>query len=334
MSESDSDDLSIDEPLELVVDAEGTDTRLDWYLAQKFPTYSRTLLRRAINAGGIKVNGAHAKAAHRLRSGEQITVTLPEVPRQGSHPEPIPLDILYEDDDIAVINKPPAMVVHPGKGHWAGTLTSALQHHFGSLSTCGGATRPGIVHRLDRDTSGVIAVAKNDRAHFALSEQFAQRTVEKQYLAVVMGTPNLDQDIIDQPIGLHPYHREKMAIRRDDPSSRPARTRYAVLERFQGFATIQVFPQTGRTHQIRVHMEFIHCPVLCDRQYGSRARLMLSELSHNALDTDLLLDRQALHAWRLKFQHPIGGQPLAFEAPLPDDFVRTIDALRTWRKRS
>ncbi len=196
-------------------------------------------LRKAINAAAVEVNGARQKASHRLRLGERVRLALPEIPREAPAPEDIPLDVLYEDAWIAAINKPPGMVVHPAKGHWAGTLTGALQFHFDSLSGAGGPARPGIVHRLDRDTSGVLVVAKTDRAHFALSEQFAARTVEKEYFAIVAGSPDRDRDLVDLPIGVHPYQREKMAVRRDHPTSRPAQTFYEVTERFVGFAALR-----------------------------------------------------------------------------------------------
>ena len=180
---------------------------------------------------------------------------------------------------IAAVNKPPGMVVHPAKGHWAGTLAAALQFHFDQLSTAGGATRPGIVHRLDRDTSGVMVVAKTDEAHMRLAEQFEARTVEKEYFALCAGVPGRDRDLIDLPVGAHPYHREKMAIRHDHATSRTAQTFYEVVERFDGFSAIKALPKTGRTHQIRLHLASIGCPVLCDRLYGGRSQITRGELS-------------------------------------------------------
>jgi 23S rRNA pseudouridine1911/1915/1917 synthase len=236
------------------------------------------------------------------------------------------------------------MIVHPAKGHWEGTLASALAHHFGALSGRGGPTRPGIVHRLDRDTSGVIIVAKNDQAHDALAAQFKSRHVVKEYLAIVAGEPDRDRDVIDEPIGDHPTHREKKAIRRDDASARPAVTEYEVAERFVGYAFLRALPKTGRTHQIRLHLTHIGCPVLCDRLYGGRVRITELELIPRdklAQDESLgqqaaeavLLDRQALHAHRLAFSHPTTGARVQFEAPLPDDMQRTLAALRRWRVR-
>lgn len=319
------------EAVELVVAEDHSGNRLDWYLARQFPAYSRTHLRRVINAACVKVNGKRTKASHHLSAGDRISLLLPEMPRSGPEPEEIPLDILYEDDALAAINKPPGMVVHPAKGHWKGTLASALQFHFDRLSSVGGPTRPGIIHRLDRDTSGVIVVAKHDLAHQRLALQFERRTVTKEYFALVAGRPNLDRDVIDLPIGLHPHHREKMAVRRDDPNSRPAQSFYEVLQRFDGFASVRITPKTGRTHQIRVHLASIGCPVLCDRAYGSRARLTRGELRRRLDDELTLLERQALHAHRLQLAHPETGQPLEFEAPLPDDIRQTLDALAEFR---
>jgi 23S rRNA pseudouridine1911/1915/1917 synthase len=328
-----SEDALPRDPIEIIVSDTDADCRLDWFLARQLPTFSRTHLRRAINATGVKVNGLRVKASHRLRAGDRISLVLPESVREGPQPEEIPLDILYEDAWLAAINKPPAMVVHPGKGNWSGTLTSALQFHFDTLSDVGGPTRPGIVHRLDRDTSGVIVVAKNDQAHLRLASQFENRTVEKEYFAIVAGQPNLDRDWIDLPIGLHPQHRERMAIRRDDPDSRPAQSFYEVVERFDGFAAVRILPKTGRTHQIRVHLASIGCPVLCDRQYGGRALLTRGELRRRPTeDAAPLLERQALHARRLKIAHPETGQPLEFVAPLPADLERALAALREFRR--
>lgn len=309
-------------PIEIVVGESDNDVRLDWYLARQFPSYSRTHLRRAINAGAVEVDGRRPKASHRLSQGERVTIVLPELPRQGPEPEAIALSVVYEDDWLAAINKPPGMVVHPGRGHWSGTLAGAIQHHFGQLSSLGGPTRPGIVHRLDRDTSGIIVVAKNDRAHRRLADQFEARTVSKEYLAIVIGQPELDRDTIDLPIGQHPYQREKMAVRRDDPAARAASSFYEVVERFRGFALVRVVPRTGRTHQIRVHLASIGCPVLCDRYYGGRSRLTMGDLEGRPDDQTVVLDRQALHAFRLSLAHPQTGEPLRLEAPLADDLVQ------------
>jgi 23S rRNA pseudouridine1911/1915/1917 synthase len=319
------------EPVEFVVAGADAGARLDTLLAREFSSYSRVHLRRVINAAGVKVDGRGAKPSYRLHAGQRVTIVLPEIPREAPRPEDIPLEILYEDEWLAVINKPPGMVVHPARGHWSGTLAGALAHHFNQLSSVGGPTRPGIVHRLDRDTSGAIVVAKNDRAHAAMAEQFEARTIEKEYFAIVVGCPDRDRDFIDLPIGVHPYQREKMAVRREEGSSRPARSFYEVLERFAGFATLRILPKTGRTHQIRVHLASIGHPVLCDRQYGHRAEITRGEIRREPEDTMVLLARQALHARRLKFSHPGTGQPVEVEAPLPDDLAGVVAELRRFR---
>jgi 23S rRNA pseudouridine1911/1915/1917 synthase len=258
----------------------------------------------------------------------------------GPHPEEIPLDILYEDEHIIAVNKPPGMVVHPARGHWSGTLASALSFHFQQLSQVGGPTRPGIVHRLDRDTSGVVVVAKTDPMHYALAAQFERRTTEKEYLAITAGVPDRDRDRIDQPIGIHPQQREKMAIRANHSTSRDASTFYEVVERFPGHALVRVLPKTGRTHQIRVHLAHIGCPVLCDKLYGGRSQITRGELLRRVgpasaadaqahrTDTDILLTRQALHAQRIKLAHPATKEPIEFVAPLPADLQAVIEALR------
>jgi 23S rRNA pseudouridine1911/1915/1917 synthase len=312
------------------------------FLAHKLPSLSRATLQRAIEAGHVRVDDAVGKASLRLRAGSQVVVEQLEVPREGPAPQDIPLTILYEDESIVVVDKPAGMIVHPAKGHWAGTLASALAHHFGPLSGRGGPTRPGIVHRLDRDTSGAIVVAKNDRAHDALAAQFKSRQVEKEYLAIVVGVPDRDRDVIDEPIGKHPTQREKKAIRRNDASARPAVTAYEVVERFAGYAFVRAMPKTGRTHQIRLHLAHIGCPVLCDRLYGGRATISELELiprdrmRHDCSSADIsrskpLLERQALHAHRLAITHPTSAQYLQFEAPLPADMEHTLAALRRWR---
>jgi 23S rRNA pseudouridine1911/1915/1917 synthase len=322
------------DPVELIVDSSESGWRLDVFLAHHFPDYSRVHLRRVITAGGVQVGDRGGKPAYRLIPGQRVRILLPEIPREAPRPENIPLEILFEDDDLVVINKPPGMVVHPARGHWSGTLASALQFHFGStLSTAGGPSRPGIVHRLDRDTSGVILVARSDLAHAKLSRQFAQRTIEKEYYALVSGVPLRDRDLIDCPIGFHPHQREKMAIRHDDLESRPAQTFFEVSERFAGFAALRLVPKTGRTHQIRVHLNHIGCPVLCDKLYGGRSQITRGEIRRDPADQQILLDRQALHARRLKFEHPHDGRSLVIEAPIPADMQAVLDEFRAHRSR-
>ena len=319
-----------------VVDESGAGQRLDAYLAAAIKSVSRARIRRAIDDGLATVDGVNQKASHRVALNERIelqVVAAIEVPQ----PDPIPLDLLYEDEAIAVVNKPPGMVVHPAKGHWAGTLAGALVHRFNQLSGVGGLVRPGIVHRLDRDTSGAIVVAKTDAAHQSLARQFHDRTVKKEYLAIVAGRPDRDADRVIEPIGPHPTHREKMALRADHSESRPAETFLEVVERFPGFALMRAHPKTGRTHQVRLHLAHIRCPVLCDKQYGSRSRITIGELraitrlkrlAVGLPDDAVLLTRQALHAYRLSFSHPTSGAAINVEAPLPADMTRMLACLR------
>lgn len=324
-----SGDLS-SEPVELVAGPGDAGQRLDVFLARNFSRYSRVQLRKVIGAGGVRVNGQGTKVAYRLSAGDRIAVHLPPMNAAGPHPEDIPLDVLYEDEHLIAVNKPPGMVVHPARGHWSGTLASALSFHFQELSKVGGETRPGIVHRLDRDTSGVMVVAKTDPMHYALAAQFEQRTTEKEYLAITAGVPDRDRDFIQQPIGMHPHQREKMAIRSGHSTSRDAITFYEVLERFPGFAVVKVLPKTGRTHQIRVHLAHIGCPVLCDKLYGGRAQITRGELvGGKTASSEVVLDRQALHARRIKLAHPATGAPIEFIAPVPADMQRVIDVLRS-----
>src|SRR5207248_6925560 len=221
-------------------------------------------------------------------------------------PEDIPLEVLYEDEYLALINKPPDMVVHPAKGHWSGTLVNALQFRFGHLSTLNGDYRPGIVHRLDRDTSGVILVAKEEGAHRELSLQFERRKIFKEYTALTAGVLDRDSDYIEGRIGHHPHDRVKMAVTDDEEEGKEACSFYEVIERFRGYTFCRISPRTGRTHQIRVHLASVGCPVLADKTYGGRDSLHLSGLvpGLDAANDEVLLARQALHAGRLRFMHP------------------------------
>jgi len=314
----------------LVVGPEHDQIRLDSFLVSQFTKHSRVRLQRAIAKGDVLVDGKKSKSSTRLKEGQSVVCQPIEAPVEGPIPEDIPLDLIYEDEHLVAINKPPAMVVHPAKGHWSGTLTAALAFHFESLSSIGGPTRPGIVHRLDRDTSGVILVAKTDQAHAALGKQFQDRTVHKQYLAIVTPAPDRDRDVIDKPIGDHPYQREKKAIRESHRSSRAATTMYEVIERMKGFALVEARPKTGRTHQIRVHLAHVGCPVACDRLYSGRARLSLNDLNRDG-DETVLMDRHALHAKKISFDHPDTGQRMELECDLPADMQRLLDAIRNRR---
>lgn len=319
----------------LAVDADAVGSRVDVFLARAFPDRSRSFLARAIEKGAVRVDGLTARAAVKLKAGSIVCFVVPEPPRAGPEAEEIPLEFLHLDDWLAVVNKPAGMVVHPAKGNWKGTLAGALKWHLersgGGLSQAGGPTRPGIVHRLDRDTSGVIVVARSEEVHHSLAKQFEQRTVEKTYLTITQGQPQFDRDEINLPIGIHPYQREKMAVRRDHSTSRDAVTRFEVLERFRGAALVRVTPKTGRTHQIRVHLAAIGCPVLCDGLYSGRTVIEPAffglPAGHPLADTPLLA-RQALHAARLALDHPASGVRTEFAAELPADMARTLAALR------
>jgi 23S rRNA pseudouridine1911/1915/1917 synthase len=322
--------------VELLVPEEHSGKRIDLVLTMMLDGYSRVFLRKIVAEDKVLVDGRSVKPAFKVFTGHVIKINLlPPPPTDGPIPEDIPLDILFEDDFIVIVNKPPAMVVHPAKGHWSGTLTAALAHHFRNLSDAGGPTRPGIVHRLDRDTSGVIAIAKTNEVHFKLCEQFESREVSKVYTAIVAGTLDRDRDRIVQPIGHHPYQRDKMAIRSGHSSSRDAETMFEVVKRFKGYALLNVFPKTGRTHQIRLHLAHIGTPVLCDRLYGGHASVTLGQLQRRYVrnlppqesDAEVILDRQALHAAKLEFNHPKSGERMSFSAPMPADMQRTLDML-------
>ncbi len=320
-------------PVEFQVKARMEGKRIDAYLAARFPDYSRSVVQKVIDAGAVLVNGQAVKASYRVRLGDLIRVWLPDLGDDAPTPEDIPLSIVFEDDAFVVVDKAPGMVVHPAKGNWSGTLVNALQFHFDRLSTVGGEERPGIVHRLDRDTSGLLVVAKDDRAHKLLARQFEDRTIDKEYRALVYGAPERDSDYIDRPIGPHPTHREKMAIRHPEDGGKSAVTFYEVLERFQGYALVRCKPETGRTHQIRIHLTHIGHPIVADKLYSGRDRLTLADLlGPDAPNADHpLLDRQALHAHTLRFTHPLSGNELLLTSPLPDDFSHALDALRAHR---
>ena len=323
------------EPVEHLVKIKDTSTRLDQYLAQWFSDFSRSEIQRAIAAGEVLVNGRPAKASYKVRHGDLLRILLPEPTHDLPRPENIPLDVLYEDEFLAVVNKPANMVVHPAKGHWSGTLVNALQYRFAELSRANGAYRAGIVHRLDRETSGVILIAKEERTHRDLAAAFEQRKVFKEYLALTQGVLDRDSDYIELRIKHHPRDREKMAVTDDptDPDAKEACSYYEVIERFDGYSYCRVQPRTGRTHQIRVHLASVGCPVLADKLYSGRDKLWLSDLTPLASPDDdrLLLSRQALHAYRLRFRHPRKGTWLETEAPLPEEIGRTLEALRKYR---
>lgn len=296
--------------------------RLDQYVALRLPELSRVDVQRLIADGCLVLNGDQVKPSRKVHSGDIIVIDFPRQYSNAPVPEDIPLNILYEDEFMVLLNKQANLIVHPGRGkeNWNGTLTNALQFHFEKLSSMGGLTRPGIVHRLDRDTTGVLVVAKDDHAHKHLSLQFEHRQVTKEYLAIVYGVMDRDNDTINKPLGPHPTHREKRAIREDPRISQSATTFYEVLERFEGYTYVKVKPKTGRTHQIRVHLDHVGFPIVADKLYANRPQLCLSDLSDqfkDSPDDKVLIDRQALHAHRLVVRHPRCLEMMDVDTPIP-----------------
>ncbi len=279
--------------------------RLDRWLATQWPQLSRARWQKALAAGLVKLNGTTARASDSVAPGDCVEAVPPPpaAPPVQAVAEDIPLDILHQDDDLLCLNKPPGLVVHPAAGHWQGTLVNAILHHCGLVSSGGHALRPGIVHRLDKDTSGCILVAKNDAAHAALARQFAERTAKKTYLAVVRGRPRASAGAVHGAIARHPVHRQRMAVSRR-PGAREAETAWRVLESAGNLSLLECRPKTGRTHQIRVHLKHLGHPIAGDRVYGGGADFA----------------RQLLHAWKIAVIHPTTGLPLELTAPVPADF--------------
>ena len=303
--------------------------RLDKYLTGRFNQFSRSRLQKLIREQGVNVNGRPAKPSFKLNPGDEIDLILPPKEVTELIPEDIPLNILYEDDSLVVLNKQPNLIVHPARGYKHGTLVNGLVYHFQELSSGSETWRPGIVHRLDRNTTGTMVVAKDDTAHWKLSRQFAERTTKKTYIAIVHGVPELHADCINQPLGVHPRVREKYAIRYD--IGKEAVTIYEVLERFRGYSLVKLDLKTGRTHQIRVHLEHIKHPIVADDMYGGKVVYPWQIEDRDAVPEDPILARTALHAWKLEFTHPATGERMEFEAPLPDDMQLLLDQLRLHR---
>ena len=287
--------------------------RLDVFLAALGTLGSRSQVHRLIGAGGVRVNDRIVKAGTLLRAGDQIVARPPRAPQRDVEPEAIPLVVLYEDDVLLAINKPAGMVVHPAPGHWQGTLVSALLHRWPAVSAGLDPARLGLVHRLDKDTSGVLLIARTMPALADLGRQFRSRTVQKRYLALVWGTPRVPRGVIDGPIGRHAVQRKRMAIR---SGGREARTRYEVRERLGAISVVRAYPETGRTHQIRVHLASLGCPIVADPLYG-RPR-----------EPPAGLRRQALHAEAIELRHPVSGEALRVEAPLAADLAAVLAGLR------
>jgi 23S rRNA pseudouridine1911/1915/1917 synthase len=313
----------------LVVAGEEAGERLDRVLAARRSQLSRSRHKALILAGRVAVDGATIRdPGHRVNAGATIAVDLPEAAEPAVAPEPIPLSVVYEDEELIVIDKPAGLVVHPAAGNWSGTLVNALLAHCGdSLSGIGGVRRPGIVHRLDKDTSGLLVVAKTDRAHRALARQFADHgrsgPLKRGYLAFVWGAPERPRGRIDKPIGRHPHARERMAVRAD---GREAVTHWELLERYGRPAALASLLdcrlETGRTHQIRVHLAAVGHPLLGDGVYGAGFRTKTSLLPPTGREALAALGRQALHAYLLAFEHPTSGQFLELRSELPEDLTR------------
>ena len=292
---------------------EDTGTRLDSFLSRRVEGLTRSAAARLLAEGCVTCDGAVPGKSYRIAGGEELCVILPEAEEPEAVPQDIPLDVVYEDEDVIVVNKPVGMVVHPAPGHPDGTLVNALLHHCGdSLSGIGGEKRPGIVHRIDRDTSGLIIAAKNDAAHLALAAQLADHTLARTYECLAVGNFRQDSGTVDAPIGRHPVDRKKMAI--EPRNGRPAVTHWRVLARYPGYTHVECRLETGRTHQIRVHMASIGHPLLGDTVYGSKKPWPG-------------LAGQCLHARKLRFVHPATGELVEVECPLPDWFEKVLKQL-------
>lgn len=313
--------------------------RLDRYLVDRVPFLSRTSLQRLVRERAVTVNGRVGKPSTKLRKGDEVIAVLPPPPSTEIPAEEIPLDILYEDDELLVLNKQDDIIVHPARGNRSGTLINGIAWHLqhrssGSLSSVGEEfARPGVVHRLDRHTTGVMVVAKSETAHWRLGKQFEERRTEKRYLAVVHGRVEPRADVIDLPLGKHMTAREKYAVRWDE-TGKPSTTIYRVRELYRDFSLLELELKTGRTHQIRVHLAHLGYPIAGDDMYGGK-HLTLGEITGRKTDTGSpILSRQALHAAHLGFTHPITKDPLSFEAPLPGDMLSLVHALRTYQFES
>ncbi len=333
-----------DTEIDLIISPELAGMRLDQALARAVPDMTRAYLKKLLEHGQVLVDSVQPKPSLKLKGGEQVRITVPEAVPLEAQPENLPLDVLYEDDDLIVINKRPGMVAHPSQGHRDGTLVNALLHHYGdSLSGIGGVLRPGIVHRLDKDTSGCLVAAKNDATHHKLIQQFMERSVEKQYLAITDGVPKPVNGTVEGMIGRSRRDRKLHAMLHS--GGRHSLTVYTTLENYGAIALVLCDLKTGRTHQARVHMAHQGAPVLCDSEYGKRAEFTtVDEAKGLALfrygqaeravfpPFAVLLQRQALHAWRLAFNHPREGKRLQFEAPLPEDMENVLAPFRRARR--
>ena len=304
----------------VVFTAEEKGQRLDVFVVERFPELSRSHVQKLIEQGNVLVDGMVRKANYKLRGGEAVQVTVPQAEPISVEPEDIPLDILYEDKDIIVVNKARGMVVHPASGVYSGTLVNALLYHCQDLSGINGEIRPGIVHRLDKDTSGVMVCAKNDTAHLDLAEQIRTKTAHRTYWAIVHGNIKEEAGIIKGNIGRHPTDRKKMAIVREN--GKPAVTHFKVLERFGEYTLVECQLETGRTHQIRVHMTSIGHPLINDPKYGPKK------------SSPFAINGQALHSLQLTLTHPVTKEEMTFTAPLPTDMEKILTGLRNKRSKA
>ncbi|CAA9277988.1 Ribosomal large subunit pseudouridine synthase D [uncultured Coleofasciculus sp.] len=303
--------------INLQLEETGDRLRLDRYLSQELPDFSRSRLQQLIEQGNVQLNGKICTSKKAIMQiGDRISLSIPEAKPLDLQPEAIPLDILYEDDSLIIVNKPAGLVVHPAAGHEHGTLVHALLAHCQNLAGIGGVQRPGIVHRLDKDTTGAIVIAKTDLAHQHLQAQLKAKTARREYLGVVYSAPTADTGIIDQPIGRHPVDRKKMAVVPVEKGGRLAVTHWQVRERLGNYTLMHFQLETGRTHQIRVHSAYIGHPIVGDPVYSSGRNLGVN------------LAGQALHAWRLQLRHPLNNELLEVTAPLPKAFTTLLDVLR------
>ncbi|WP_069798237.1 RluA family pseudouridine synthase [Tepidibacillus sp. HK-1] len=307
--------VEVFEKYDWIIEAEEATERIDKFLSEQFEEWSRSQIQQWIKEGNVTVNGRMVKANYKIQEDDEVVLQVPPQKELNIEPESIPLDIVYEDQDVIVINKPRGMVVHPAPGHYSGTLVNALLYHCKDLSGINGVLRPGIVHRIDKDTSGLLMAAKNDLAHESLARQLKDHDVHRIYLALVHGEIPHDLGTIDAPIGRDPHDRKKMTV--IHKNSKHAVTHFVVKERFQGFTLVECKLETGRTHQIRVHMQYIGHPLVGDPLYG--------------LKKTLKIDGQALHAKTLGFKHPRTNEYLEFDSELPEDMQGLIEELRANR---
>lgn len=307
--------MSQQEKYTFLIDEETQSTRIDLVLSLLLPETSRSFIVKLIEGGSLMVNGKPCTSKkYKVQAGDSVEITIPEPELLKIEAEDIPLDIVYEDDDVLVVNKPKGMVVHPAVGNYTGTLVNAIMYHCGErLSSINGVIRPGIVHRIDKDTSGLLMIAKNDRAHESLSAQLAEHSITRRYVALVHNNFAEDEGTVDAPIGRDPKNRLRMAVTREN--SKNAVTHWKVLERFGKYTLIEARLETGRTHQIRVHMSYRNHPLVGDMVYGPK-RPLLTE------------DGQMLHAKILGFVHPVSGEYMEFERPLPESFEKILEKLR------